>query len=240
MLSKLRASLSGKRLIKRAAAVIEESAKTVAASGKGVMGNAASLGRDASDTATKKVTKAAMDVGKRAENASKIAARKASDVASEYVNAYGDAASKAAVDAAKAAGTKIRATENAASEYASLKGDVVRHVAKDSARMTMDFATGAAARTKESTVKSLRSASQSVTVAATSAKDATASAAGALGRETFQAVRGAAGEKKKKALRWVWWWSLSAVGVYGLATSIPREMRLAIERNYDENDDHEK
>mmetsp|Transcript_11828 Transcript_11828/g.21521 ORF Transcript_11828/g.21521 Transcript_11828/m.21521 type:complete len:169 (-) Transcript_11828:139-645(-) len=44
------------------------------------------------------------------------------------------------------------------------------------------------------------------------------------------------------SFRWFWWWSLAAVGVLGLAFSIPREVRLAIEnrakRRHDDNDEH--
>jgi hypothetical protein len=44
------------------------------------------------------------------------------------------------------------------------------------------------------------------------------------------------------SFRWFWWWSLAAVGVLGLAYSIPREVRLAIEnrakRRRDDNDEN--
>ena len=31
-------------------------------------------------------------------------------------------------------------------------------------------------------------------------------------------------DTRDRALRWLWWWGLAAVGVYGVATSLPREL----------------
>ena len=28
----------------------------------------------------------------------------------------------------------------------------------------------------------------------------------------------------KKIAKWIWWWSLAAIGVYGVATTVPKEL----------------
>jgi hypothetical protein len=50
-----------------------------------------------------------------------------------------------------------------------------------------------------------------------------------------EAAKEAAKEWKQEAtkgIRWLWWWSLAAIGVYGIATTVPRELvRYALDGN---------
>ena len=43
-------------------------------------------------------------------------------------------------------------------------------------------------------------------------------------KETKRTLATELRETKDKALRWLWWWSLAAVGVYAFASSVPREL----------------
>ena len=43
------------------------------------------------------------------------------------------------------------------------------------------------------------------------------------------------------ALRWLWWWSLAAVGVYGIATTVPKELvRIGFDNMTKKKDDGEE
>jgi hypothetical protein len=41
---------------------------------------------------------------------------------------------------------------------------------------------------------------------------------------------------RDRALKWLWWWGLAAVGVYGFATSVPRELIRYAARKQGKND----
>lgn len=43
------------------------------------------------------------------------------------------------------------------------------------------------------------------------------------------------------ALRWLWWWSLAAVGIYGIATTVPKELvRIGFDSMAKKKDDGEE
>lgn len=41
----------------------------------------------------------------------------------------------------------------------------------------------------------------------------------------------------RKTTRWMWWWSLAAIGVYGVATTVPKELVRQVFRDKEEEDD---
>mmetsp|Transcript_37755 Transcript_37755/g.82252 ORF Transcript_37755/g.82252 Transcript_37755/m.82252 type:complete len:277 (-) Transcript_37755:227-1057(-) len=43
-------------------------------------------------------------------------------------------------------------------------------------------------------------------------------------------------DTRDKALKWLWWWGLAAVGVYGFATSVPRELIRYASSKQDKSD----
>ena len=78
--------------------------------------------------------------------------------------------------------------------------------------------------------------------AAASASQAAPRVAAAATQVASDNVKGAAGalinearETRDNALRWIWWWSLAAVGIYGFATSLPREMIRYYAATQDDN-----
>lgn len=215
---------------------VERLGKRVADAGKdSIVSKAAELCRGVARKVTDTATQAATNAAKSADAAVKTTAKKVSETASEYVVTGRVSAIKATDDAAVSAKKAISETESVIKNYASSKGNQVRTIAEDSTRMTMTYAAGVAASAKDSTAKSFTSAGRSAVAAATTAKEATASAADTVARESFLFAE----EKKKRVVRWLWWWGLAAVGVYGLATSIPREMRLALESGYKKDESGE-
>ena len=54
--------------------------------------------------------------------------------------------------------------------------------------------------------------------------EAATAVASKAAKETKRTLATELRETKDKALRWLWWWSLAAVGVYAFASSVPREL----------------
>jgi hypothetical protein len=68
----------------------------------------------------------------------------------------------------------------------------------------------------------VQSASKAVCDGSKKAVSKTTETSERIRKSTF-GVFGNVQETGRKAIRWLWWWSLAAIGVYGVATTIPRE-----------------
>ena len=127
--------------------------------------------------------------------------------------------------------TRITGLSDKANTIRQSASDAIKQSAED---MTHKVSSRAAAAGEQvyQRAKSTKEVMRShVCDAAASASQAAPRVAAAATRVASDNVKGAAGtlinearETKDKALRWIWWWSLAAVGIYGFATSLPREM----------------
>ena len=119
----------------------------------------------------------------------------------------------------------------AASERAAEAANSLRRKSLDAADRA---SAGATAVGEEIRQKSLDAASRA-TARATAAGDiaaknaprlaeAATAVASKAAKETKRTLATELRETKDKALRWLWWWSLAAVGVYAFASSVPREL----------------
>lgn len=79
------------------------------------------------------------------------------------------------------------------------------------------------------------------------ASDAAASATASATRVASENVERAAGalinearETRDRTLKWIWWWSLAAAGIYGFASSLPRELIRHYAATREENDTSEE
>jgi vacuolar-type H+-ATPase subunit H len=175
--------------------------------------------------------------------------RKAFDQAKEGIK---DAATSSTEKAKETAFHAVQRTRDTVAEASKRAG----HASKEYARAKMDAAKRSTLRSvesaKKSSVGSLESAKQSARTFVERAKQSTLRAPRRASRVAHKALGDSATAAKEYAstkmesarqlvesatpsFRWLWWWSLAAVGVYGLAVSIPREVRVAIENRRKES-----
>mmetsp|Transcript_33447 Transcript_33447/g.98588 ORF Transcript_33447/g.98588 Transcript_33447/m.98588 type:complete len:288 (+) Transcript_33447:72-935(+) len=83
-------------------------------------------------------------------------------------------------------------------------------------------------RQAQSTKESMAARASDAATSATSAAPRMAASATRVASENLQGAAGAlineARETRDRTFKWIWWWSLAAVGIYGFASSLPREL----------------
>lgn len=143
--------------------------------------------------------------------------------AQEAVNTTKTRAKQATKDAQEAAYEKTKSITQQTKEAAYTAGRTTRQaVSKAAENATVaanDFTYSHYNSAKQSSLKSIESTKQSSLKSVETAKQTTV--------DTIKSIM--------PSFRWLWWWSLAAVGVFGLAYSIPRQVRLAIENRRKEN-----
>ena len=179
------------------------------------------------------------------------AARAAADVAMERASlslksAIGEArvgldtTSRAVQDGLR---TQITGLSDKAQTIRQSASDTIKQSAEDWTHKVSSRAAAAGEQVYQRAKSTKEGVSSHVCDAVASASQAAPRVAAAATRVASDNVKGAAGtlinearETRDKALRWIWWWSLAAVGIYGFATSLPREMIRYYAATQDDDD----
>jgi hypothetical protein len=117
---------------------------------------------------------------------------------------------------------KSSAVETARAASKDVSGRVER-VYEQGKSATMDQVTSATKRASHV----VRDTSSTIASSATSATKRASHVVRDTSSTIASSATEAAKEAKKEAtkgIRWIWWWSLAAIGVYGIATTVPREL----------------
>ena len=138
--------------------------------------------------------------------------------------------------------TRITGLSDKANTIRQSASDTIKQSAEDMTHKLSSRAVAAGEQVYQRAKSTKEVMSSQVCDAAASASQAAPRVAAAATRVASDNVKGAAGtlinearETKDKALRWIWWWSLAAVGIYGFATSLPREMIRYYASKQDDN-----
>ena len=138
--------------------------------------------------------------------------------------------------------TRITGLSDKANTIRQSASDAIKQSAEDVTHKVSSRAAAAGEQVYQRAKSTKEVMSSHVCDAAASASQAAPRVAAAATRVASDNVKGAAGtlinearETKDKALRWIWWWSLAAVGIYGFATSLPREMIRYYASKQDDN-----
>lgn len=118
----------------------------------------------------------------------------------------------------------------------------IKEAAAISSRKASETAYNVAQRARETVTRASKRTTQAAkeyaAITTTAAKEYASTKMNAakesVKQTTLQSMESAK-QQLPSSFRWFWWWSLAAVGVYGLAVSIPREIRVAIENRRNEN-----
>lgn len=150
------------------------------------------------DTIKEKASQAIQQGSHAASNAFQKQKSKAITVAREATDSLTHKVQKGSHSVSEATTQVFREKSQQVSNQVKSASDVVRDVSQRAVSKTTDTI-------KESSKAAAKNASESI-------------------RNTSIGAFGNAQETGRKAIRWLWWWSLAAVGVYGIATTVPREL----------------
>lgn len=138
--------------------------------------------------------------------------------------------------------TRMTGLSDQANTVRQSASDTIKQSAEDITHKVSSRAAAAGEQVYQRAKSTKEVMSSHVCDAAASASQAAPRVAAAATRVASDNVKGAAGtlinearESRDKALRWIWWWSLAAVGIYGFATSLPREMIRYYASTQDDN-----
>ena len=139
--------------------------------------------------------------------------------------------------------TRITGLSDKAQTIRQSASDTIKQSAEDLTHKVSSRAAAAGEQVYQRAKSTKEGVSSHVCDAAASASQAAPRVAAAATRVASDNVKGAAWtlinearETRDKALRWIWWWSLAAVGIYGFATSLPREMIRYYAASQDDDD----
>ena len=120
----------------------------------------------------------------------------------------------------------------ASSNAAKRSKEMLKEAATKTVELSKKTATKAAVRANEAVSAAARQTSKAMKDAAVS----TSQSAKDYSTRKLVAAKQAVVEKVRFTGSSLWWWSLTAVAVFGLTLSIPREIRIAIESRRKQNE----
>ena len=99
-------------------------------------------------------------------------------------------------------------------------------------------------RQAQSTKEAMTARASDAAASATRVAPRMAASATRVASENVERAAGAlineARETRDRTLKWIWWWSLAAVGIYGFASSLPRELIRHYAATREENNSSEE
>ena len=131
----------------------------------------------------------------------------------------------------------LQKSSNATNEIVA-KGKALQHgsgFAKDDVRSTANtLSDQMQSVSKSASTSASEVSSRAISLAKLSSSKASAVASSRIQGSTF-GVLGNVTDVAKVSLRWLWWWSLAVVAVYGIATTLPKELlRYAVTNDSNE------
>jgi ElaB/YqjD/DUF883 family membrane-anchored ribosome-binding protein len=190
--------------------------------------------KDKATQAFQRGSSAATDAFQNQKSKAINAVRETSDSMKDQVQKGSHQVSKAASDAVRATSSTVShqvksATKTASDASYRAVSNTTETIKASSKNAAKDASERIQSATKTASDASYRAVSNTTETIKASSKAAAKDASERIRKTTF-GVLGNAQESGKKVLRWIWWWSLAAIGVYGIASTVPRELvRYALE-----------